>query len=337
MDSWRIGFSRSNRRTFLRCVAALIIASGVLVAPTGAGASEACGEISFGFEGTRLLNDGISDSAGPFPIELAPGTYDVTLVAHDFHSEQSSVGTQPGEQFVVELDNGYVSPPSLDIPDDSDTTTTVHGSQQISTPATAISVHHLGVPGVNSVNVLCVGFDPIAETTPVEPIEPDGSGDGEEESEVTRDEPSESTDDSTDEPGDDEPSANDEPGDDADDDANDDDSSDDEPGDDDSPGEGATDADTDEPAAGDDDDINSGSSSMSDSVDPTEPVPEVLGLVEEATPAAGSAAAQTPQLAITGRNNSLAFALFAFGLVLLGGSFVLASDQRNKTAVVSRR
>ena len=325
MDSWRIGFSRSNRRTFLRCVAALIIASGVLVAPTGAGASEACGEISFGFEGTRLLNDGISDSAGPFPIELAPGTYDVTLVAHDFHSEQSSVGTQPGEQFVVELDNGYVSPPSLDIPDDSDTTTTVHGSQQISTPATAISVHHLGVPGINSVNVLCVGFDPIAETTPVgpvEPIEPDGSGDGEEESEVTQDEP-----------GDDEPSANDEPGDDA----NDDDSSDDEPGDDDSPGEGATDADTDEPAAGDDDDINSGSSSMSDSVDPTEPVPEVLGLVEEATPAAGSAAAQTPQLAITGRNNSLAFALFAFGLVLLGGSFVLASDQRNKTAVVSRR
>ena len=68
---------------------------------------------------------------------------------------------------------------------------------------------------------------------------------------------------------------------------------------------------------------------MSDSVDPTEPVPEVLGLVEEATPAAGNAAAQTPQLAITGRNNSLAFALFAFGLVLLGGSFVLASDQRN--------
>ena len=304
MVSWRIGFSRSYRRNFLRCIAATIIASGVLVGPGTAGASETCGEFSFGFEGTRLLNDGISNSAGPFPIELPAGTYDVTLVAHDSHSTQSSVETQPGEQFTVQLDNGYVSPPSLDIPDDADSTTTVHGSQEIPTAASAISVHHLGVPGINSVDVVCVGFDPIADTTPVEPVsatEPDDSDDPSPGDETTQDDPD-------DEDSSGETSTSDQ----------------DDPDDEDSSGETST-SDQDDPddETQDDSDENSddGASISNQDDETTTPAPEVRGAVEVAS------SAQVAQLAITGRNSDT-IALFAFGLVLLGGSFVLITGRR---------
>ena len=292
MASRRIAVNHSRRRNLFRCIAAVIIASGVLVGPGTAGASETCGEFSFGFEGTRLFNDGISNSAGPFPIELPAGTYDVTLVAFDSHSAQSSVETQPGEQFTVQLDNGYVSPPSLDIPDDADSTTTVHGSQEIPTAASAISVHHLGVPGINSVDVVCVGFDPIADTTPVEPVsatEPDDSDDPSPGDETTQDDPD----------------------------------------DEDSSGETST-SDQDDPddETQDDSDENSddGASISNQDDETTTPAPEVRGAVEVAS------SAQVAQLAITGRDSSAVIALFAFGLVLIGGSFVWVADRGENSA-----
>ncbi len=126
-----------------------------------ASAASGCGTYSYGFEGTRLLNDGISNSAGPFAIDLPAGTYTVTLVAHDHHSTQPDVPSQANEQYRVVLDSGYVSPPSNDIPDSSDTTTTVFTGQVIGASST-ISVTHVGLPGINSVDPICVGFTPEA-------------------------------------------------------------------------------------------------------------------------------------------------------------------------------
>ena len=155
--------SRTNRsKARLGSYLCATIAASLFVAPVVASpafASTGCGEFSFGFEGTRLLNDGISNEAGPFPAELPAGTYELTLVSGDQHSEQVDIPTQPAEQFVVVLDSGYVSPPSLDVPDDADEITTTHPNQEIGA-STTISVRHIGSEGINSVNVLCVGFTP---------------------------------------------------------------------------------------------------------------------------------------------------------------------------------
>lgn len=142
-------------------IVALMLAS--IFTASSAGASEGCGEISADFTGTRLLNDGISDSAGPFPFALPAGTYTVTLVAQDNHDTQVGVDTQPLESYVVVLDSGYVSPPSIDIADDETMTTTVFENQVVAADATTITVRHAGGDNINSVNPLCVGFDPIIE------------------------------------------------------------------------------------------------------------------------------------------------------------------------------
>ena len=154
---------RALRPRIARATAVLVTIGAVLAAGTGgASASDSCGEYSFGFLGTRLLNDGISNSAGPFPIDLPAGNYDVTLRSFDDHAAHPGQHEQTAEQFVVRLDSGWVSPPSVDIPDDDNWATTVHRGQTIE-HSTAISVHHLGQGGVNSVEVLCVGFTPVAD------------------------------------------------------------------------------------------------------------------------------------------------------------------------------
>ena len=116
--------SRPKPRAWLAAIAALTLALP-LVAISPAGAQSDCGEISFGFEGTRLLNDGISNTAGPFPADIPAGTYTVTLIGHDSHDTQEAGPSQTGEQFRVVLDTGYTSALSIDIPDDANTSTTV--------------------------------------------------------------------------------------------------------------------------------------------------------------------------------------------------------------------
>lgn len=157
------GVSRLRRTSVLAVVLLTIV---VPVFSSTAAAASGCGTYSFGFEGTRLINDGISNVSGPYPIDLPAGTYTVTLVAHDHHDRQVGVAGQPGEQYVVELDSGYTSPPSRDIPDDLILTTTIFAGQQIS-ESSAITVRHGGVPGVNSVDVVCVGFTPEPESPTV--------------------------------------------------------------------------------------------------------------------------------------------------------------------------
>lgn len=153
----------------LFAVSFMVAVLSTIVAPalvSEAGASTGCGTYSYGFEGTRLLNDGISTVSGPYPIDLPAGVYTVTLVAHDHHDRQVDVPTQSGEQYVVELDSGYRSPASTDIPDDLILTTTVFTQQHIEA-SSQITVRHGGEPGINSVDVVCVGFTPEAIADPV--------------------------------------------------------------------------------------------------------------------------------------------------------------------------
>ena len=157
---------RRGRAMWSAAILTLLLTS--LSAGGSLGAQTGCGTYSFDFDGTRLLNDGISNRAGPFDIEMPAGTYTVTLVASDHHDTQVGVGTQPGEQFHVILDSGYVSGDSIDIPDDENTTTTTFVDQVIG-ESRQITVEHGGVPGINSVNPVCVGFTPV-ETPAVDQV-----------------------------------------------------------------------------------------------------------------------------------------------------------------------
>lgn len=161
-------FGRTIARTGLSglLAVALVLEGHALAASTG------CGEYSFGFEGTRLLNDGISTSAGSFTIALPAGTYDVTMVSHDAHDEHPGQDDQTQEQFYFTLDSGYTSPPSNDIPNDVNDMTTIVGAQEIG-DTTSITVHHLGQGGVNSVDVRCVGFTTVQVAGPDPEPEPE--------------------------------------------------------------------------------------------------------------------------------------------------------------------
>lgn len=144
---------------FIRTVAVVAIIAGVAMTSTGFASASAigCGDHSFGFAGTRLLNDGISDSAGPFAIELPAGVYDITMQGSDNHPSPDYQVEQTQEQWYFRLDNGYVSPPTPDVPNDQTQVTMTVTSVDLAA-ATAISVHHLGEGGINSVNVDCIGF-----------------------------------------------------------------------------------------------------------------------------------------------------------------------------------
>lgn len=151
----------SSRHAIAKTAIVAILAAGILVTSAGAvgAAAEGCGSTSYGFTGTRMINDGISDHAGPFTIALPAGTYDITMLSNDNHPSADYQVEQTQEQWYFTLDNGYTSPPTNDIPADRTTMTTYVGSVELGA-ATSISVHHLGEGGVNSVNVECIGFTP---------------------------------------------------------------------------------------------------------------------------------------------------------------------------------
>lgn len=141
-------------------VVALLVVGGLSLTAGALGAtSQACGTSSYGFTGTRLLNDGISTSAGPFSITLPAGTYDITMLSNDNHPSASYQNDQTQEQWFFELDSGYVSSPTNDIPNDQTTMTTTIKNVQIAA-STAITVKHLEQGVINSVNVECIGFTP---------------------------------------------------------------------------------------------------------------------------------------------------------------------------------
>jgi hypothetical protein len=163
----------SPRRRATRASATLLLAAGILVASAGAIGATAggCGDYSFGFTGTRLINDGISDSAGAFEIALPAGTYDISMWANDHHPEATYQVEQLNESWYFVLDNGYQSPPTNDI--GADRTSAVTNVENVDLlAATTISVHHVKIGGVNSVNVECIGFTrSIAVAAPTTTVE----------------------------------------------------------------------------------------------------------------------------------------------------------------------
>ena len=140
----------------LLVVGGLSITAGALGATTGG-----CGTYSYGFTGTRLLNDGISTSAGPFILHkaLPAGTYDITMLTNDNHPSATYQNEQTQEQWFFVLDSGYISPPTDDVPNDQTTMITTIKNAQIDA-STTITVKHLEQGVINSVNVECVGFTP---------------------------------------------------------------------------------------------------------------------------------------------------------------------------------
>ena len=176
---------RSSRTLRLAATALLLSGGAVVGTAAAANASMGCGDYSFGFEGTRLLNDGISDSAGPFTISMPAGTYDITIHSFDDHIAHPGQTEQTQEQWYFTLDNGYTSPVSSDIPDDQVSVMDTFEHVVIE-DATAITVHHLGAGGINSVAPACIGFTivmtpppPVVEPTPEPPVvvpEPEVAG-----------------------------------------------------------------------------------------------------------------------------------------------------------------
>ena len=163
--------SLSVRSIQLASIALALTGLSLATSVIAAGATMSCGEYSFGFEGTRLLNDGISNSAGPFAIDLPAGTYDVVMQSHDAHDEHPGQDDQTAEQWYFVLDSGYQSPLTEDVPDDSNTSVTVVEGQEIASTS-SITLHHRGEGSINSVDVVCVGFTAVApEVTIAEPID----------------------------------------------------------------------------------------------------------------------------------------------------------------------
>lgn len=149
-----------------------MLAATIATAAGVAGANADCGTISFSFEGTRLLNDGISHKAGPFTIDLPAGTYDVVMRSGDSHSTQDGQIDQEAERWWFALDSGWNSTATDDLPDELDANLTMMAGQVI--PAsTSITLHHLGQGGINSVNPLCVGFTGVDDL----PADPDAGAD----------------------------------------------------------------------------------------------------------------------------------------------------------------
>ena len=107
--------ARTRRSLRLATVAFVLAGASLVGTASAANAATGCGEYSFGFEGTRLLNDGISDSAGPFAISMPAGTYDITLHSFDDHAAHPGQVAQTQEQWYFTLDSGYSSPASSDI------------------------------------------------------------------------------------------------------------------------------------------------------------------------------------------------------------------------------
>lgn len=169
-----------NRKRSALIAAALLLSTIGIAGAATVGAESSCGSLNFSFTGTRLLNDGISHNAGPFAIDLPAGTYDVMMRSADEHSTQDSQEGQEAERWWFALDSGWHSMATTDLPDARDANTTVMQRQAV--PASgAITLHHLGQGGINSVNPVCVGFTPVPPVDeepgdPAIPGDPDPNG-----------------------------------------------------------------------------------------------------------------------------------------------------------------
>ena len=152
-------------RMFFSAAAGTLLLSTVATVAGPLGAQGECA-LELGFEGTRLLNDDVHNIAGPFDIDLAAGTYDITVISHDNHDTQVGVGTQPEESFYFTLDSGYISGVTNDIPDDQNTAVSSFTGQVIG-DSSSITLHHISnAAGINSLSPQSICFTSTNPTAP---------------------------------------------------------------------------------------------------------------------------------------------------------------------------
>lgn len=170
-----VSLRTASRAAAMTAIGSVLLGVALVLTAGPAGSAQACGQYSYGFVGTRLINDGISTSAGPFSIALPAGTYEIAMVSHDNHPSADYQTDQTQEQWFFRLDNGFESSLTDDIPNDGENVTTTIAAQTLAA-ATSISVHHaqLGV-APNSVDVVCVGFTPIQVSPPTSSVSPPAS------------------------------------------------------------------------------------------------------------------------------------------------------------------
>ncbi len=156
-------------------VAAVVILLGALLFGTAGtlSAQAPCGgDVGVEFSDVQLLHTDSGAVAGPFSIQLAAGTYDVSTLSYDPHSTQAGASDQPMEQWRFALDSGFTSPFTSDIPLNADEVSDTWYGLRID-ESTSLTLHHHGVGGVNSVWPRCISFHrvdtPDLESTPQPP------------------------------------------------------------------------------------------------------------------------------------------------------------------------
>jgi hypothetical protein len=114
--------------------------------------------------------------AGPFPIDLPAGTYDVYLTSRDSNHSEAYDPTQVEETYYVQGFFGgasvWMSPEISDLPDDQVSLTQLVASDVKVPQLDSVVAVHAGYPNdiANSVESVCVVFVP--QTEPTEPTQP---------------------------------------------------------------------------------------------------------------------------------------------------------------------
>ena len=164
-------------RKWRGALAVLIGMSLLLIGWAPAGAAGDTPEIGkqycWGFTSTRLINDGISTSAGPFPIYLPAGIYDIEVQTHDNHPSPDYQPLQTEEQVYLVLDSGYTSPFTNDVPSDAEWMTTTFEDVQLGETKALTVKHRLYGTSPNSVNIIKVCFTLVGYIAPPAAVEPD--------------------------------------------------------------------------------------------------------------------------------------------------------------------
>jgi hypothetical protein len=128
-----------------------------------------------------LAWDSAKASAGPVPVSLAPGSYEVSVYSWDAHSAKTHQA-QTKEQWYLELWGAGTTPVMVlaatpDLPEDVDLAGYHMGTLTITQPVTAVRAVHAAYPDEfepHSVAPLCAVFTaPAGTATPTEPgVEP---------------------------------------------------------------------------------------------------------------------------------------------------------------------
>lgn len=109
-----------------------------------------------------MLGNGLTPDTVPTTAAMPAGTYDVKLASYDAHIVKGDQG-QSFEQYIVQLDNGWQSSPTPDLAGNDDIAWwTVDTATTIPAGGTNLTAVHVGPVGATeSVNALCVVFDPV--------------------------------------------------------------------------------------------------------------------------------------------------------------------------------